>query len=114
MKKLILLLIMLFVLPISFAYPIIISEEGVEHEKAVNFINSIQPYFLRYVDKIEFTLNSINNKYAVQGHYVYYYNTNYFECEASIKIHYFTRDMESVLVDAINYANEYCDYYLIN
>ncbi len=87
------LILMVFVVLISstafaYSYPIIISEQGVNHTQAKELVYSIPEEYYRYVDVVEF----VNNDYSA-GYYTMKWNNKHLCYNGKITINYMDRNI---------------------
>ncbi len=116
-KRVILFLLVLTLFSsLSFAYPVIISNEGVNHTRAKELVYSIPEKYYRYVDTIEFVSEPIRKFYwendneaeiiKYGGWYHTYWNKDHICYNGKILIYNINYN---ILKHEIGHAYEYCD-----
>jgi|TARA_Y100000310_G_scaffold312884_1_gene360662 hypothetical protein len=114
MKLLIFPMVFLMLVSSIFAYPIIISNEGVNHQEAKELVYSIPEVNFKYVKSVEFVnepikkFNWINNNTAIVNYYDGWYDISWsknFECyNGKITIYHF-----DILEHELGHIFEHCE-----
>ncbi len=101
---------MVFYTSLASAYPIIVSEQGVNHQKAKELVYSIPKEYYRYVDVIEFVDEPLvigaNNEVEVFGMYKVLWN-KYHNCYGA-RIIIWDYLLEKTLIHELGHIYENC------
>jgi len=113
LKKVILILLVVSILSsVSFAYPVIVSERGVNHTQIKELVYSIPEEYFKYVDVIEFVNEPLkvaeDGEVKRVGTYMVFRTDSYVCYNGKIKLWDYS-DSKITVIHEIGHSYEFCE-----